>query len=61
MHRSEKLIKDLVDAGVIKDKFCKEKAQLIIRKYLCEVHKEAVEATIVAKNKREYRDPQFYD
>lgn len=62
MHRSERLIQDLIDAKIITNRLCdRRKAQLIIREYFCQVHKEAVEKTIIAKNKPNYREPNFND
>ncbi len=60
-HKSEKLIEALLSSGIIKDKFCPKKAQIIIRKHLTTVHREAVEATIIAKNKKSFNYPQFED
>jgi len=61
MHKSEELIEELVKAKIIKNKFCDKKAQLIIREYFCQVFKEAVEKTIIAKNKQNYIPPNFND
>lgn len=61
MNKSEHLIAELLKAGIITDKFCDKKAQLIIREYFSQIHKEAVLATIMASNKRKYIEPNFYD
>jgi len=61
MYKSQKLINDLNKAGV-KIKLCDEKKiQQIIRQYFCEIHKDAVEQTIMANNKIKFTEPQFND
>lgn len=60
--KSAELIKELIKAKIITDRLCDtQKAQLIIRQHFCQVHKEAVEATEIAKNKTNYKQPNFYD
>jgi hypothetical protein len=62
MSKSENLINELISAKIITNRLCdRRKAQLIIRDTLCQVHREAVESTIIAKNKREFIYPQFND
>lgn len=61
-NRSQRLIQDLIDAKIITNRFCdRRKAQLIIREYFCQVHKDAVEKTIIAKNKQTFIEPNFND
>lgn len=60
--KSIDLINDLIEAKIISDKLCdKAKAKHIIRKYFCDVHSEAVNATVMACNKKQYVSPNFYD
>lgn len=61
-HKSEQLIDDFRAAGV-SIKLCKEKLlQGIIRDYFIKVHREAIEATIMAKNKpTAFVEPNFND
>lgn len=60
--KSIDVINDLVDAKIIADKLCDmKKAQLIIRKYFCNVHSEAVNATIIACNKKIFVGTQYND
>jgi len=60
-NKSDKLILELVKEGIIKPRFCYTKAQLIIREYFCQIHKDAVKSTEIAKNKKNYSPPNFYD
>jgi len=62
MYLSDKLIKQIeIDSGV-KFKLCdKSKMQKTIRDYFIQVHNEAVEATVMASNKKVYSPPQFFD
>lgn len=39
----------------------RKKAQQIIRQYFCEIHSEAVLATVMASNKKQFIEPKFYD
>lgn len=61
MHTSEKLLADLADANIIIKDHDKVLAQHIVRKYPCDVHQEAVQATVMATNKLKYVEPQFLD
>ena len=60
-HLSEKLIKDLVDAGIMADDNKSPLAQAIIREYFCEVFKQGIEGERIARNKVTYTQPNFYD
>lgn len=61
-HKSEQLLDELRANG-ISIKFCDEKAmQAIVRRYFTDIHREAVEATIMAKNKpTAFVEPNFND
>lgn len=59
--KSDKLLADLADANIVYKNFDKTKAQLIIRQYFCDVHNEAVLATVMASNKQTFKHPQFFD
>jgi hypothetical protein len=61
MTKSEKLINALVTAGVIKENHCNQKAIIIARKHLLTTHIKAVELTEIAKNKKQYIQPQYED
>jgi hypothetical protein len=62
MYKSEKLIGELISAGIITDKLCdKVKARHIIRQYMIEIHNEAVQSTVMACNKKHFAEPQFFD
>jgi len=62
MYKSEKLIEELISAGIITDKLCdKVKARLIIRQTLIEIHNEAVLETVMAHNKATFVAPQYLD
>lgn len=62
MLKSESLISELIEAKIITNKLCdRYKAQLIIRHFFCEVFKEAVEKTVIAKNRQNYIEPNFLD
>lgn len=61
-YKSEKLIEELISAGIITNKFCdKAKARLIIRQSLIETHNEAVQATVMASNRQTFVEPPFTD
>lgn len=56
---SEQLMTEL---GLDKSKLCdQKKIQKIIRGYFIKVHESAVDATIIAKNKKNFSRPNFYD
>ncbi len=60
--KSDLLIKNLIDAKIITDRLCDlRKAKLIIRHHFCDIHKNAVSDTVIACNRREYKEPQFLD
>jgi len=60
-HRSEKLLEALQEAG-IEITLCKvDKATKIIRKHLCDVHRDAVERTFMATNRKQYQEPNLED
>ncbi|CAK0771632.1 hypothetical protein CCP3SC1AL1_570011 [Gammaproteobacteria bacterium] len=60
--KSEQLLNELIEAKIITNKLCdRYKAQMIVRHYFCEVFKEAVEKTIIAKNKKQFIYPEFLD
>jgi len=61
-HKSEQLLDELRANGV-SIKLCDEKAmQSVVRKYFIDIHREAVEATIMAKNKATaFVEPNFND
>lgn len=60
--KTENLISELIEAKIINDKLCdKAKAKLIIRKFFCDIHKEAVSATVMACNRQKYIEPNFFD
>jgi hypothetical protein len=62
MYKSEKLIEELISAGIITNQFCdKIKARLIIRQYMIEQHNESVQATVIACNKKTFKAPEFTD
>lgn len=60
-HLSEKLIKDLIGAGIMADDNKSPLAQAIIREYFCEVFKQGVESERIAHNKITYIEPNFFD
>lgn len=55
--KSVKLLDELADAKIINGKYDKTKAQLIVRRYLCDVFAEAVELSHMAHNKPNYLPP----
>lgn len=61
-HKSEQLLDELRANGA-NIKLCDEKLlQVIVRNYFCDIHKQAVEATIMAKNKpTAFVEPNFND
>lgn len=61
-HKSELLLDELRAAGV-EIKLCDEKLlQSVVRRYFCDVHREAIQATIIAKNKPTcFVEPNFED
>lgn len=62
MHKSDKLINELIEQKIITDRLCdRRKAQQIIRQYFCEVFNEAVCSTVIACNKKNYVEPEFLD
>jgi hypothetical protein len=60
-HRSERLLEALENAGIEITLCKKDKAVKIIRKHLCDTHKDAVERTFMATNKKQYQEPNFED
>lgn len=59
---SDQLINELYEDKNVMMTLCDRiKAQKIIRDYFIRVHNKAVEATEIAKNKREYITPNFHD
>ena len=60
-HRSERLLEALENAWIEITLCKKDKAAKIIRKHLCDVHKDAVERTFMATNKKQYQEPNFED
>lgn len=62
MHRSESLILELIASKIIPNRLCDvKKAQVIIRKYFCDIHRDAVERTVIAKNRVNFKFPDFED
>lgn len=61
MHKSEKLISKLADNNLLVKDHDKLLAQHIIRELFCEIHNEAVQATIIATNKQKYIEPNYQD
>lgn len=62
IHISDKIINDLISAKIITDRLCdRKKAQHIIREYLCRVHLEAVNATVIACTRQKYVEAPFND
>lgn len=61
-YKSEQLLDELRAAGV-SIKLCDEKLlQSVVRRYFVDIHREAVEATIMAKNKpTAFVEPNFED
>lgn len=58
--KSDKLIQQLIDCKAIK--LCdKDKVKPIIIEHLAEVHKEAVLATIMATNRKNFTEPKYQD
>lgn len=58
---SERLIQELTANDLMPKNCDKKKAQLIIRKYFCDIWRQAIEETNIAHNKKHYNDPQFED
>lgn len=62
MNLSTKLIEQLEFDSKVKFKLCdKKKMQKSIREFFCLIHRDAVEKTVIAKNRKEFVFPQFYD
>ena len=58
---SHKLLEELSANGA-RIKLCdRKKMQVIIRQYFCDIHKNAVEKTIIANNKKQFVTPNFED
>ncbi len=58
---SHKLLEELSANGA-SIKLCDyKKMQSIIRRYFCDIHKDAVEKTIIASNKKQFITPNFED
>lgn len=55
---SEKIIDELAAAKIVSKGQHFDKAQLIIRRYLSELHNEAVQQTIIACNKPQFTYPK---
>jgi len=56
MNKSDRLIQQLVEAKLLK--LCdKDKAKQYVRDCLVEIHSEAVQATIMASNKKHFAIP----
>jgi len=61
VNKSHKLLEELSANGAT-IKLCDyAKMQSIIRRYFCNIHKEAVEQTIIANNKKQFVEPNFED
>jgi hypothetical protein len=61
MCKSEKIVEELVKEGLI-DKLCDRiRAAKIIKAHLAETHNEAVQATVMASNKKHFQPPAFND
>jgi len=61
MCKSEKIVEELIKEGVI-DKFCdRVRAAKIIKDHLAVTHNEAVQATVMASNKKHFQPPVFND
>ena len=58
MSKSESIINELAEAGILSKGKHFDKAQLIIRRYLSEIHNEAVQQTIIAVNKPQFAYPK---
>lgn len=59
--KSHKLLEELSANGA-SVKLCDyKKMQSIIRRFLCDIHREAVQKTIMAHNKKQFVEPNFED